>query len=148
MNKKNLIDAFKRGELDKDFIAVLPFQGPKQNGMPELHKLTPTLSVLQLRGHKVALITDGRMSGASGKIPAALHVTPEAKDGGLISKIRTGDLIRLNAKTGELACLNLPIVEDREQSTKDNEHTHGFGRELFANMRKMVGASEEGASFL
>lgn len=146
--QEDLIDAFKRGELDKDFIAVLPFQGPKQNGMPELHKLTPTLSVLQLRGHKVALITDGRMSGASGKVPSAIHITPEAKDGGIISKIRTGDLLRLNAVTGELACLNLPIVEAREASTKDNTNTQGFGRELFANMRKLVSASEDGASFV
>ncbi len=146
--QEDLIEAFKRGELDKDFIAVLPFQGPKQNGMPELHKLTPTLSVLQLRGHKVALITDGRMSGASGKVPAAIHVTPEAKDGGVISKIRTGDLLRLNAVTGELSCLNFPIVNAREASTKDNSVTQGFGRELFANMRSAVNSSEEGASFL
>ena len=146
--QEDLIEAFKRGELDKDFIAVLPFQGPKQNGMPELHKLIPTLSVLQLRGHKVALITDGRMSGASGKVPAAIHVTPEAKDGGTIAKIRTGDLIRLNALTGELACLNFPIVDAREAATKDNTHTQGYGRELFNNMRKLVCSSEEGASFL
>lgn len=146
--QEDLISAFKRGELEKDFIAVLPFQGPKQNGMPELHKLTPTLSVLQMRGFKVALVTDGRMSGASGKVPAAIHLTPEAKDGGIISKIRTGDLIRLNAITGELSCLNFPIVETREASTKDNSTTFGFGRELFANMRKLVTSSEEGASFL
>jgi phosphogluconate dehydratase len=146
--QEDLISAFKRGELEKDFIAVLPFQGPKQNGMPELHKLTPTLSVLQMRGFKVALVTDGRMSGASGKVPAAIHLTPEAKDGGIISKIRTGDLIRLNAITGELSCLNFPLVETRESSTKDNSTTFGFGRELFANMRKLVTTSEEGASFL
>ena len=146
--QEELIEAFKRGELEKDFIAVLPFQGPKQNGMPELHKLTPTLSILQMRGFKVALVTDGRMSGASGKVPAAIHLTPEAKDGGIISKIRTGDLIRLNAVTGELSCLNLPIVESRESSTKDNSTTFGYGRELFHNMRKLVSSSEEGASFL
>lgn len=146
--QEDLIIAFKNGELEKDFIAVLPFQGPKQNGMPELHKLTPTLGILQAKGFKVALVTDGRMSGASGKIPAAIHLTPEAKDGGLIAKIRTGDLIRLNAVTGELSCLNLPIVESRQASTKDNSTTVGFGRELFANMRQLVSSSEEGASFL
>ena len=146
--QEDLITAFKNGELERDFIAVLPFQGPKQNGMPELHKLTPTLSILQMRGFKVALVTDGRMSGASGKIPAAIHLTPEAKDGGMISKIRTGDLIRLNAVTGELSCLNLPIVESREASIKDNSTTFGFGRELFANMRQLVSSSEDGASFL
>ena len=146
--QEDLIIAFKNGELEKDFIAVLPFQGPKQNGMPELHKLTPTLGILQARGFKVALVTDGRMSGASGKIPAAIHLSPEAKDGGLIAKIRTGDLIRLNAVTGELSCLNLPIVESRQASTKDNSTTFGFGRELFANMRQLVSSSEEGASFL
>lgn len=146
--QEDLIKAFKNGELDRDFIAVLPFQGPKHNGMPELHKLTPTLSVLQTRGYKVALITDGRMSGASGKVPAAIHLTPEAKDGGIIAKIRTGDLVRLNAKTGELSCLNFPVVEQRECSTKSNTDTFGFGRELFSNMRKLVSSSEDGASFL
>jgi len=142
----DLISAFKSGALDKDLIAVLPFQGPKQNGMPELHQLTPTLSILQKRGFKVALVTDGRMSGASGKVPAAIHLTPEAKDGGLISKIRTGDLIRLNARTGELNCVDFEIVNQRSASTKDAASTQGFGRELFGNFRKIVSSSEEGAS--
>ncbi|HOZ51452.1 MAG TPA: phosphogluconate dehydratase [Chitinophagaceae bacterium] len=146
--QEDLILAFKRGELDRDFIAVLPFQGPKQNGMPELHKLTPTLGILQLRGYKVALLTDGRMSGASGKVPAAIHLTPEAKDGGMISKIRTGDLIRLDANSGELSCLNFEIVKEREASIKDNTNTFGFGRELFSNLRNLVSSSEDGASFL
>ncbi len=146
--QEDLISAFKRGELDRDFIAVLPFQGPKQNGMPELHKLTPTLGILQLRGYKVALLTDGRMSGASGKVPAAIHLTPEAKDGGMISKIRTGDLIRLDANSGELSCLNFEIVKEREASIKDNTNTFGFGRELFSNLRNLVSSSEDGASFL
>ena len=105
----DLIKAFNNNELDKDFIAVLPFQGPKQNGMPELHQLTPTLTILQRRGFKVGLITDGRMSGASGKIPAAIHVVPEARDGGLISKIQTGDIILMNAITGELKCMEKHI---------------------------------------
>ena len=143
----DFIDAFKRNELNKDFVAVLPFQGPKQNGMPELHQLTPTLTILQKRGYKVALVTDGRMSGASGKVPAAIHVCPEARDGGLLSKIQTGDLIRLNAETGELTCVT-PGVENREARLKSNENTFGLGRELFNISRAVVKSSEEGASSL
>ena len=142
----DLINAFKRGELEKDFIAVLPFQGPKQNGMPELHQLTPTLSILQKRGFNVALVTDGRMSGASGKVPAAIHVVPEAKDGGAIAKIQTGDIIRLDATTGTLTCLT-PEMETRTARTK-NVRTQGYGRELFNNLRHQVTSSEEGASFI
>ncbi len=142
----DLINAFKSGELEKDFVAVLPFQGPKQNGMPELHQLTPTLSILQKRGFNVALVTDGRMSGASGKVPAAIHVVPEAKDGGAIAKIQTGDLIRLDATTGTLTCLS-PDMETRTARTK-NVRTQGFGRELFNNLRHQVTSSEEGASFI
>ena len=145
--QEDLIKAFKNKELDKDFIAVLPFQGPKQNGMPELHQLTPTLTILQRRGFKVGLITDGRMSGASGKIPAAIHVVPEARDGGLISKIQTGDIILMNAITGELNCINQD-VNNRAAKTKDNSNVFGLGRELFFNMRTQVSSSEEGASFL
>ena len=143
----DLIKAFKNNELDKDFIAVLPFQGPKQNGMPELHQLTPTLTILQRRGFKVGLITDGRMSGASGKIPAAIHVVPEARDGGLISKIQTGDIILMNAITGELECME-QHVNNRAIKIKDNSNVFGLGRELFFNMRTQVSSSEEGASFL
>ncbi len=143
----DLIAAFKRDELNQDFVAIVPFQGPKQNGMPELHNLTPTLTILQKRGYKVALITDGRMSGASGKVPAAIHVVPEARDGGLIGKIQTGDLIRVDAITGVIECLTAG-VEDRPARTKANETVFGLGRELFANMRNLVTASEEGASFL
>jgi phosphogluconate dehydratase len=142
----DLIDAFKRGELEKDFIAVLPFQGPKQNGMPELHQLTPTLTILQKRGFKVALVTDGRMSGASGKVPAAIHIVPEAKDGGAIAKIETGDLLRLDAVAGALTCLN-PEMETRTARTK-NVRTQGFGRELFNNIRNTITSSEEGATFI
>jgi phosphogluconate dehydratase len=144
--QEDLIKAFKNGELDKDFIAVIPFQGPKQNGMPELHQLTPTLTILQKRGFKVALITDGRMSGASGKVPAAIHMVPEARDGGLIGKIQTGDLIRFDAQIGTLDCITAGVSE-RLPRTKDN-HALGMGRELFANMRTTVSSSEEGASFL
>ena len=142
----DLISAFKRGELEKDFIAVIPFQGPKQNGMPELHQLTPTLTVLQKRGFKVALVTDGRMSGASGKVPAAIHMVPEAKDGGAIGKIQTGDLIRLNAHTGQLDCLVEDFLSRQARSKDINQQ--GFGRELFNNLRQQVTTSEEGASFI
>ena len=143
----DLIAAFKRGELNKDFIAVVPFQGPKFNGMPELHSLTPTLTVLQKKGFQVGLVTDGRMSGASGKVPAAIHLTPEAHDGGLISKIQTGDLIRLDSENGVIAVLNEANVMARAQVHKDN-HQFKFGRELFAKLRGGVSQSEEGASFI
>ena len=148
LEQQDLIDAFKKDELNKDFIAVLPFQGPKQNGMPELHQLTPTLTILQKRGYKVALVTDGRMSGASGKVPAAIHLCPEAKDGGMIGKIRTGDLIHLDAIKGELSCPNFEEISLRECSLKDGDNTIGYGRELFGNFRSIVSTSEEGASVL
>lgn len=144
--QEDLIIAFKNGELDKDFIAVLPFQGPKQNGMPELHQLTPSLTVLQKKGFKVALITDGRMSGASGKVPSAIHLTPEAYDGGPIAKIQTGDVLRLDATTGELNCLTNDFLT-RTARIKDNDATQ-YGRELFGNARKIVSSSEKGASFI
>jgi phosphogluconate dehydratase len=143
----DLIAAFKRGELDKDFIAVVPFQGPKFNGMPELHSLTPTLTILQKKGFKVGLVTDGRMSGASGKVPAAIHLTPEAYDGGLISKIQTGDLIRLDSENGVIEVLNDTVVSHRTAIQKDNSQFQ-FGRELFAKLRAGVSMSEEGASFI
>lgn len=145
--QQDLIDAFKRGELDRDFIAVLPFQGPKQNGMPELHQLTPTLTILQKRGFKVALVTDGRMSGASGKVPAAIHVVPEARDSGPIARIQTGDSIRFDAMTGTLTCLSLDF-QQRSPRQKDRNGSLGLGREMFANMRTLVSSSEEGASFI
>ena len=137
----------KRGELDKVFIAVVPFQGPKFNGMPELHSLTPTLTILQKKGYKVGLVTDGRMSGASGKVPAAIHLTPEAYDGGLISKIQTGDIIRLDSEHGVIEVLNDAVVVKRATIQKDNSQFH-FGRELFAKLRAGVSMSEEGASFI
>ncbi|MFP5471927.1 MAG: dihydroxy-acid dehydratase, partial [Bacteroidia bacterium] len=142
--QEDLIIAFKNGELEKDFVAVFPFQGPKQNGMPELHKLTPTLTVLQKKGYRVALLTDGRMSGASGKVPAAIHLTPEAKDGGPISKIRTRDIIKLDAVNGTLNVLDESFLE-RPSSTKEIE-TFGLGRELFEVFRNNVNSSEEGAT--
>jgi phosphogluconate dehydratase len=147
-DQQELQEAFKRGELNKDFIAVVRFQGPKANGMPELHRLTPPLGVLQDRGFKVALVTDGRMSGASGKVPAAIHVTPEACDGGAIAKIQNGDMIRLDAVNGTLEVLvdeaefaSRPLAE---ANLDDNEF--GMGRELFAPFRRHVGPADAGAS--
>lgn len=142
--------AFKAGELTGDFIAVVRFQGPKACGMPELHKLTSPLSVLQNLGQKVALVTDGRMSGASGKIPAAIHLTPEAVDGGAIGKIRDGDPLRLDAVAGTLNCL-VPEAEwaAREPVTADlSSQQAGIGRELFSTFRRAVGSAEEGACSL
>ncbi len=145
--QEDLIAAFKRDELNKDFIAVIPFQGPKQIGMPELHQLTPTLTILQKRGFKVALVTDGRMSGASGKVPAAIHLVPEARDNGVIGKIQTGDIIRLDAINGLLECIDETVL-NRQQRHKDNSGVFGMGRELFFNIRNNVSSSEEGASFI
>jgi phosphogluconate dehydratase len=149
-DQQSLIDAFKAGELNQDFVAVIRFQGPKANGMPELHKLTPSLGVLQDRGYRVALVTDGRMSGASGKVPAAIHVTPEAADGGPIARIREGDMVRVDAVTGELSVLvEAGEWETREAVTADlTENGFGMGRELFAAFRAVAGPASEGASVL
>ncbi|TFL18220.1 phosphogluconate dehydratase [Jannaschia formosa] len=137
--------AFKAGELNRDVIVVLRFQGPKANGMPELHALTPALSVLQQKGFKVALVTDGRMSGASGKVPSAIHVAPEALDGGLIGKLWDGDVIRYDATTGELSCLT-EGVEDREPAAPDlSGNAYGIGRELFEVFRQTAGRADQGA---
>ncbi|MCX2524923.1 phosphogluconate dehydratase [Larsenimonas rhizosphaerae] len=146
-DQDQLKSAFENGELDRDIVVVVRFQGPRANGMPELHKLTPFLGVLQDRGHKVALVTDGRMSGASGKVPAAIHITPEALDGGPLSRLMDGDVIRLDPDNGELRVL----VDDKEWNAREqqriplNYHHHGMGRELFAGLRTMVGGAEEGA---
>ncbi|OBY28688.1 phosphogluconate dehydratase [Leisingera sp. JC1] len=138
--------AFKAGELTGDVIVVVRFQGPKANGMPELHSLTPFLGILQGRGQKVALVTDGRMSGASGKIPAAIHVVPEALDGGPIARIRDGDLLRLDAVKGTLEILTEGALE-REAATADlSAYQHGTGRELFSLFRRSVASADEGAS--
>ena len=148
--QEELLEAFDRGELEKDFVAVVRFQGPKANGMPELHKLTPPLAVLQNKGFMVAIVTDGRMSGASGAIPAAIHLSPEASAGGPLAKVRTGDIVRLNAKVG---MVNVLVDEDEWEEREPEElsdakrhsNEHGFGRELFGGMRKNVLSAEEGA---
>ena len=146
-DQNDVLAAFDRGELERDFIAVVRFQGPRANGMPELHKLTPQLSILQSRGFKVALVTDGRMSGASGKVPAAIHMSPEALLGGAIGKIRTGDLIRFDAEKGELDVL----INEAEWLAREHAHAdlrknaHGTGRELFAGFRSLSSSAETGA---
>lgn len=145
--QKELIEAFKRNELNRDFIAVLPYQGPSNNGMPELHQLTPTLSLLQKRGYRVALVTDGRMSGASGKVPAAIHMSPEASKGGAIGKIKTGDRLQLNCLEGTLNCLEKDF-QTRETITRTESKNWGMGRELFEVFRRNVSDSEEGACSL
>jgi len=143
----DLAEAFKAGELERDFVAVVRFQGPKANGMPELHKLTPYLGILQDRGFKVALVTDGRMSGASGKVPAAIHVSPEAWDGGPLARVRDGDLIRVDGVTGHLQVLVDDIAWNaREIAPRPQGTGVGCGRELFAFMRAAFSPAEEGAS--
>jgi phosphogluconate dehydratase len=145
-DQNDVLGAFKAGELEKDVVVVVRFQGPAANGMPELHKLTPPLGVLQDRGFKVALVTDGRMSGASGKVPAAIHVSPEAKTGGPLAKLRDGDVVRVCANTGELAAL-VPAEEwnAREEAVAPPAGL-GVGRELFALMRLHSDEAERGGS--
>jgi phosphogluconate dehydratase len=148
--QEDLLAAFKAGELERDVVCVVRWQGPRANGMPELHKLTPPLAVLQGKGFRVALVTDGRMSGASGKVPAAIHVTPEAAAGGPLAKVRDGDLLRLDAVAGTLQAL-VPAAEwaAREPATMPQPlreaNGHGIGRELFASLRRNALAAEEGA---
>lgn len=145
-DQDDLIIAFNAGELNKDFIAVIPFQGPKQKGMPELHKLTPSLTILQKKGFKVGLVTDGRMSGASGKIPAAIHVSPEAASGGAIGKIKTGDRVKLDAVNGTLECL---VDEFDQRDTRIvNSLNASHGRQLFDRVRSLISSSDEGAGIL
>ena len=137
--------AFKNGEFTEDTVVVVRFQGPSSNGMPELHSLTPTLAVLQDRGLKVALVTDGRMSGASGKVPSAIHVSPEAAKGGPLARVRDGDLVRVDAVSGKIDCL-AEDFDKREPATADlSGNGHGVGRELFAAFRANVGLAEHGA---
>ncbi|MFC4004628.1 phosphogluconate dehydratase [Prauserella oleivorans] len=141
--------AFRAGELDRDVVVVLRNQGPRANGMPELHGLTPALGVLMDRGHRVALVTDGRMSGASGKIPAVIHVTPEAAAGGPLAKVADGDLVRLDADAGRLEVLvDAAELAAREltDTAPDDAAWHGTGRELFTALRRAVGPADQGAS--
>lgn len=140
--------AFKAGEFTSDTVVVVRFQGPQANGMPELHSLTPTLSVLQDRGLKVALVTDGRMSGASGKVPAAIHVTPEAAAGGPLARVRDGDLLRLDAVAGTLSIL-AEDFDRRAAVTADlSANEHGIGRELFAAFRRHAGSADTGGALV
>ncbi len=147
-NQADLHKAFTAGELSRDVVVVVRFQGPKAIGMPELHKLMPPLGVLQDKGHRVALVTDGRLSGASGKVPAAIHVTPEAVAGGPIAKIRDGDMIRLDAPNGRLEILvDAQEFAARDDATADLSHNHvGVGREMFGMFRSNVGRADQGAS--
>ena len=146
-NQKQLLEAFEQGLLEKNFIAVITYQGPKANGMPELHTLTPVLGVLQDKGYQVALVTDGRMSGASGKVPAAIHMTPESLAGGPLARVQNGDLIRLDLRN---SVLNL-LVDEQELAGRTiihpdlSENLSGCGRELFSTLRQQVGGAEQGA---
>ncbi len=149
-SQEAMLAAFKAGELARDVVVVVRFQGPQANGMPELHKLTPPLAVLQGQGFRVALVTDGRMSGASGKVPAAIHVSPEALAGGPLALVRDGDLIRLDADAGLLqALVSEAEWAAREPALRDfgqaELHGHDLGRELFAGMRRNVSSAEQGA---
>ena len=145
-DQKDFLEAFKQGKLERDLIAVVRFQGPRANGMPELHKLTPPLSVLQDKGYRVGLVTDGRMSGASGKVPAAIHLTPEAADGGPIAYLRDGDVIRIDADHGTLAVrVDAATLRARAPATHHAQNS-GVGRELFGTFRANVSPADKGAS--
>jgi phosphogluconate dehydratase len=149
-DQEDFLAAFKRGELEKDFVAVIRFQGPRSNGMPELHKLTPPLGVLQDRGFKVALVTDGRMSGASGKVPSVIHLCPECEVGGPLAKVRNGDIIALNLQTGNC---NVLIGEEEFNArvpwpNSAKNHHYGMGREMFGGFRLGASSAETGASNL
>ncbi|KJK18511.1 phosphogluconate dehydratase [Pseudomonas sp. NPDC087612] len=146
-DQQALADAFQAGQLERDFVAVMRFQGPRCNGMPELHKMTPFLGVLQDRGFKVALVTDGRMSGASGKIPAAIHVCPEAFDGGPLARLRDGDIVRVDGVAGTLTVkLSAAELADRQLPAAPTGNDLGCGRELFGFLRTALSPAEKGAS--
>jgi phosphogluconate dehydratase len=146
-SQEAVTSAFADGRLDRDVVVVVRFQGPRANGMPELHALTPALAVLQKRGRQVALVTDGRMSGASGSVPAAIHVTPECLNGGPLGLVRDGDLIRLDSVNGTLeAEVPLEVWQQRESPRPDlRANEFGLGRELFATFRAVAGDAECGA---
>ncbi|MDH5433793.1 MAG: dihydroxy-acid dehydratase, partial [Gammaproteobacteria bacterium] len=150
-SQQDFVEQFNAGKLKRDFIAVLTHQGPQSNGMPELHQLTPMLSALQSQGFVVALVTDGRMSGASGKIPAAIHLSPEAQSGGAIAKIKSGDLIELDCLSGRLNVICEDDFENRPIDSTSPEsntqfHQYGWGTELFSGFRQQVSSAEEGAT--
>jgi len=145
-DQDQVLAAFKAGELDRDVVVVVRFQGPRANGMPELHKLTPPLGVLQDKGFKVALVTDGRMSGASGKVPAAIHVSPEAYGGGPLGQLRDGDVVRLCASLGSLEAVGVDLAA-REHAAPSSAPL-GTGRELFAFMRRDAPNAEQGGSVM
>lgn len=139
-------EAFRDGELDRDVVVVVRFQGPSAAGMPELHGLTPILSVLQDRGHAVALVTDGRMSGASGKVPAVIHICPEAAQNGPLARLRDGDIIVVDANSGTLAAESVDL-DSRAPAKPDLSDSHvGIGRELFSAFRSNVGLATDGAA--
>jgi len=144
-SQQQVAEAFKAGRLSRDVVVVVREQGPRANGMPELHKLTPPLSVLQNQGHRVALVTDGRMSGASGSVPAAIHLTPESICGGPIARIRDGDVIRLDARAGTLEIL-VPAPEFAARPLPDPPapEAGGSGRELFSTFRHAATDAEAG----
>jgi phosphogluconate dehydratase len=145
-SQEEFLRAFKNGELNSDLIAVLRFQGPKANGMPELHKLTPPLAVLQEKGFQVGIVSDGRMSGASGRVPAAIHLTPEALDGGPIARLRDGDIIRIDGNGGTV-CVHVPMEDlTRRELAVNHPALYGSGRELFANLRASLSSADRGAS--
>lgn len=145
-NQQEVKKAFQEGALDQDVIVVVRYQGPKANGMPELHNLTPFLSVVQDRGYRIALVTDGRMSGASGKVPSAIHVSPEALDGGALALLRDGDMLRVDASMGRLEVLDETVFQRVANPPDLGGNTHGTGRELFEVFRASVGSAETGAS--
>jgi phosphogluconate dehydratase len=138
-------EAFKRGEFTEDTVVVVRFQGPSANGMPELHSLTPVQAVLQDRGLKVALVTDGRMSGASGKVPAAIHLSPEAHLGGPLAKLRDGDVIRVDATQGTIDVVGVDLDSREAVARNLEDNGHGVGRELFEVFRRNVGLASQGA---
>jgi phosphogluconate dehydratase len=148
--QEDVLAAFKAGDLNRDVVVVLRFQGPKANGMPELHSLSPAMSVLQDKGFKVALVTDGRMSGASGKTPAAIHVSPEALAGGPLAHVKDGDIVRLDAEAGILTTVGAGDISTRPAARRQDVHAEGsawgYGRELFGAFRQTVSTAEEGAS--
>jgi phosphogluconate dehydratase len=148
-SQQTLVDKFEAGELARDCIVVVRFQGPRANGMPELHKLTPLLGSLLDKGFAIALVTDGRMSGASGKVPAAIHVTPEAAMGGPLARLRDGDMLTLDAAAGTLHCeISEEEMAKRPLASASQNSEHGVGRELFGMFRKVVSTPEAGASVI